>query len=340
MNTVDEEPDRQSARHQLLDHYLHTAHRGSQLMEQRRPLTLAPARPGTTPEELADRGRAQAWFAAERAVLLGAVAVAAGHGLDRYAWQLPCTMEVFLDRQGHWHDLATIQATAVEAGARQSDRRAQAHAHRILVYAHGALRRFDQAHHHGQRAFALYEEVGRPGELASAHRTLSWLSERQHRYQECLHHDQRALELYRAAGNPDGEASALNAIGWSHGQLGDYRLALEHCRQALSIFIGIDDPYGQANAWDSIGYAHHHLGDYEQASCCYHTAVTLYRGAGERYYEAVTQIHLGETQLAAGDAQSARATWARALDILDELGHPDAEPVRARLRQLPPVSPA
>jgi DNA-binding SARP family transcriptional activator len=341
VSTVDDEPDRRAARHRLLDHYLHTAHRGVQLMEpERRSLALAPAPPGTTPEELTDLGMARAWFAAERAVLLGAVAVAARHDLDRYAWQLPWMLEVFLEWQGHWTDLVTTQTTAIRAGARLDDQRAQAHAHRVLVHAYGRLRRFDEARRHGQQAFALNVELGHPGGLAAIHRTLSWLLECQHRYGEGLHHDQRALELYRAAGNPAGEADALNAIGWSHALLGDHRLALQHCQQALAIFIDIDHTHGQANTWDSIGYAHHHLGDHEQAIRCYRTAIGLYRKLGNRYYGATTLVHLGESELAAGDAQAARATWARARDILDELGHPDAEPVRARLHQQPRISPA
>ena len=37
---------------------------------------------------------------------------------------------------------------------------------------------------------------------------------------------------------------------------------------------------------------------------------------------------------AAGYLKTAREAWQQALDILDDLRHPDAEPVRTKLRQL------
>ena len=50
--------------------------------------------------------------------------------------------------------------------------------------------------------------------------------------------------------------------------------------------------------------------------------------------EATTLGHLADTLLAAGDPDAARRTWEQALAILDDLHHPDAADVRAKLRQL------
>ena len=91
--------------------------------------------------------------------------------------------------------------------------------------------------------------------------------------------------------------------------------------------------HGAAGAWDSIGYAHHHLGEYPQAITCYRHAVDLYREAGDRYVEADTLTHLGDTHHAAGDIDAARAAYDRAVRILDELDHPDAAKVHAKLSE-------
>jgi len=52
---------------------------------------------------------------------------------------------------------------------------------------------------------------------------------------------------------------------------------------------------------------------------------------GERYYRAHTLIRLGETRQASGNPRAARDHWQQAAQLLDDLHHPDAETVRARL---------
>jgi hypothetical protein len=63
-------------------------------------------------------------------------------------------------------------------------------------------------------------------------------------------------------------------------------------------------------------------------------ALRLYRDLTDRYYESDTLTHLGDTHLAVGDPDAARAAWRQALTILDDLDHPDAQNVRAKLHHL------
>ena len=49
--------------------------------------------------------------------------------------------------------------------------------------------------------------------------------------------------------------------------------------------------------------------------------------------------NLGDTFAAAGDASAACISWRDALAIFDELDHPDAERLRARLATAPPGPP-
>jgi hypothetical protein len=72
----------------VLDHYVHTAAAADQLLNPQRDLiNPKPPEPGTTPEGFADYGQAMAWFEAEHAVLLAAVALAARQGFDTHAWR-------------------------------------------------------------------------------------------------------------------------------------------------------------------------------------------------------------------------------------------------------------
>jgi DNA-binding SARP family transcriptional activator len=61
----------------------------------------------------------------------------------------------------------------------------------------------------------------------------------------------------------------------------------------------------------------------------------LTRPSGYLYHVADTLTGLGDTHHVAGDPSSARLAWQQALAMFDELRHPKAEQLRARLDGLP-----
>lgn len=128
-----------------------------------------------------------------------------------------------------------------------------------------------------------------------------------------------------------GEAAALNNVGWLHAQLGEHESALTACRQALALHQELGNEHGEADTWDSLGYVCHQLGRYAEAAAHYGHALVRYRTLGDRYWEANTLTHLGDTHQAAGDVDSAQVAWASALAILDDLDHPTADQLRAKL---------
>jgi tetratricopeptide (TPR) repeat protein len=99
--------------------------------------------------------------------------------------------------------------------------------------------------------------------------------------------------------------------------------------QVLTLLRDLGDRFGEAGTWNSLGYAHHHRGRHAQAITCYQHALDLYRAFGDRYFEAHTL-----SRHAAGHLHAARDAWQEALTILDDLDHPDAEQVRAKLHNL------
>ncbi|SNS96237.1 DNA-binding transcriptional activator of the SARP family [Streptosporangium subroseum] len=326
---------RRVALHRLIDHYLQTACRAALLFSPHRDaIFLQVPVPGAFPEILADREQASDWLTAEHAVLLAIIDLAADARFSNQAWQLAWALEHFLDRRGHWHDLAASQRTALKAARRLPDRTGMAHAHRGLARAEADLGRYEEAQLHLGRALALFGEVGDGTAQAHTHRQFSWVLEQQAKYDGALTHAQQALDLFRAGGRRAGQAASLNAVGWYHALLGRHEQALIHCREALSLLAELGDRYGQADTWDSLGYAHHHLGRYEQATVSYRRALELYRQLGVRYGEADTLTRLSSTHLAAGRHEEARTALETALASLDDLGHPDAERVRTSLRTL------
>ena len=331
-NTTDHHQTRHHATNRILNHYLHTAHTAARLMQPHRGLpALDPVRPGVTPEHLTDHQQALAWFEAEHRALLSAVSLAADTGFDACAWQLPCAMTSFLDWRGHWHEWAAIERTALAAAVRLGDKTAEATARRGTAAVCARLGDHDQARVQLAECLGLYRQLGDRAGEARVHQDLSGEAEQQGRYADALAHAEHALALFRATADRAGEANALNSIGWCHAQLGSPRQARPFCQQALSLYRELGNRYCEAHIWDSLGYAEHQLGRLADAVDCYARALSLFREVGDRFGEAEILAHLGDTRQAAGDQPAAQDAWRQALAILDDLHHPDAGQVRARL---------
>jgi tetratricopeptide (TPR) repeat protein len=329
---LDPDAERRAAIHRLLDHYLHTAHRAAHLLYPRRkPLDLAPAQPGVTPQDLAGRADAVSWCTTEHTASLVAVQLAATYGLDRHASQLARAVSAYLELRGHWHDWAATQSAGLAAARRQADRPAQADIHRSLASAHLWLGRHDDAHAYLAAALDLYGELADDNGRAHTYLDISVLYELRSQHPEALDRAQQALALFQSAGDREGQARALNTVGWCQSQLGDPQQALVSCAEALSLFGELGDSRSQAATWDSIGYAHTALGQHDQAVTCYQRALDLYGEVGDRLGASVVLNHLGDCHQAAGDPDQARTAWLRAVEILDQLGHPSAGRVRAKL---------
>jgi DNA-binding SARP family transcriptional activator/tetratricopeptide (TPR) repeat protein len=322
------------AQHRLLDHYLHTAYRAALLLDPGRDrIDLDPLQPGVLPETLTELRQAQNWATAEHAVLVAAIGQSARAGFDTHTWQLAWILADYFNFQGHWHDQAATQRIALDAAGRLDDRGGQARAHRELARAYAQLGRLDDAHTHLRQSLDLFDDLGDRVGTARGYLGHAWVFELQGRYADALDQARRALDLLDGTDQRAVLAGALNAVGWYLTHVGEYQQALIYCEQALTLRHELGDPRREATVLDSVGYVHHHLGHHTEAIGCYQRALDLNRRYGDRYGEAVLLSHLGDTHLAAGDTGAARESWQHALDILDELSHPGADRLRAKLHQ-------
>jgi tetratricopeptide (TPR) repeat protein len=329
---TDSQADRHEATGRLLDHYLHTTARAAFLLiPAKEPVALAPPRPGAVPGQPAGYRQAIAWFKAEHQVLLAALTLATESGFDSHAWQFPWAMEPFLQARGHWQEWAATQRTALAAAIRLDDTAAQALCGRLLASACTNLGDHDQARGYYASSLTLYQRLGNRLGEAKIHQNLSKLAELEGRHADALGHDKQALRLYQALGHKTSEADTLNAIGWCYGLLGDYRQARAFSRQALTLSAEVGDRLTEGAAWDSLGHAEHHLGNLAEAAACYQHAVSITREVGDLYHETVALTHLGDTYHTAGEPAQAREAWQQALVILEDIQHPDAGQVRAKL---------
>jgi DNA-binding SARP family transcriptional activator/tetratricopeptide (TPR) repeat protein len=328
----DSQSDRDAAIGRILDHYLHTAaHAARMLRPDWQPILAGPPSPGTRPERPSDHRQALAWFEAEHQVLLAAVAFAADTGADSHAWQLPSAMTIYLYRRSYSHERITVMGTALTAATRLDDTLGQAVSLRGLGSAYASTGDYDQARAHLERCLSLYQRLGDRSGEAWTEQNLALLAERQGRYSDGLAHAERTLWLYQATGHEAGQAEALNSAGWFHALLGDYQRARAVCEQSLAIIARLDRCFVEYHAWDTLGYIELHLGNPAQAAANFEFALGLCRDYGDRFDEAQILTHAGDAHHAAGELSRAREAWQQALDIYDDIQHPGAEKLRAKL---------
>jgi DNA-binding SARP family transcriptional activator/tetratricopeptide (TPR) repeat protein len=331
---TDSDLDRRAATNRILDHYLHSADAADRALQgtsRHLRIALAPAQSGVTPEHPTDGEAALRWFAAERPALLAALTHAATTGFDRHSWQLAWALRIFLNRQGHWDDLAATGGAALVAARRLADPAAQVRAHRDLARAHAARGRREEAHAQLDAALELAIQAGDDVGQSGCHANLVPLLIQLGRHAEALEHARRYLELEQRAGRQAGIAGALNHLGWAHAHSGDHEQALRYCEQALALLEEVGTPNDRAATLDSLGYAHRHLGHTAEAVDRYRSALSIFRELGDLGEEATTLTTLGDTFQAAGDTAAARRSWRQALQILTDLRHPDAGQLRAKL---------
>ncbi|HEU5331162.1 MAG TPA: BTAD domain-containing putative transcriptional regulator [Actinocrinis sp.] len=328
----DSETVRRAAVRRLLDYYLHSAYAAERLLHPARdPIALPPAPAGLIPLVARDGGHARAWFEAEHANLLAAVRTATRDGYPAHVWRFAWSLSTYLQRGGHWSDWESTQLLGLNAAATIGDYTGEICAHRALGRLRARFGTFEDADGHLKLALDLAVLHGDRLGRARVHVDRAWMAELAGRNGEALAEARQALALLRELGHRHGMGETLNAVGWYLAMVGEFRSALEHCEEALELLRGLGHDYGMAGTWDSLGYIHHNLGEGERAVECYREAVRIFHRLGDRSYEAGSVVRLGDAFEATGDLDAARESWRTALATLEELDHPDAAQVRAKL---------
>ncbi|HEX6522024.1 MAG TPA: tetratricopeptide repeat protein [Streptosporangiaceae bacterium] len=332
---VDTGTERHTALRRMLDHYLHTGHAAIEwLYPGRADIGLIAPDPRIAPEELTARDQAHAWCEAEKEVFPAIVTQAASSGFDTHAWQIPWVLTAYFNRQGYLHEWVATLHTAMAAARRAGDRQGQALASHELGYAYLRLGIYDEARVHLRHALAVNRELGDLEEQAHNHTELCEVENNKGRIYGALHHARRSLSLYVAARHRTGQARAHALEGRCLTHLGEYQQALGCALEAIAINrqLGeLADKYVEAETLKTLGHTYHYLGSHTQAIAYHRQALKLNRQLGDHYTEADTLTRLGDTCEAAGEPDAARDAWRQALAILDDLQHPDATQVRARL---------
>jgi transcriptional regulator with XRE-family HTH domain/tetratricopeptide (TPR) repeat protein len=343
--------ERDSLTVRILDHYLQAAHAARVLLYPGHDtIRIHHPLPGVRPEDFATQQAALEWLDGEYEVLLKAIELAVEEKMDDYAWRFPVVLWTYYYVCGHWHDGVATQHVAVEAARRRGERNGYARAMRGLGGALTQLGEYAEALTWLGQARELFTEIGDQVGLARTALMISQAYDYQGLYRDSLRACDEALELASAA--PSGpaapsdsaaaassdmrlvRAAALNNSAWCRVHLGDLEQARDRCLEAIELCRSLGYVPGEAGTWDTLGFVYQRLAEYPAAVDCFSRAMELASASGNRLLVANTLCHLAQTHRAAGDVAAARAAWARALEMYEDLRHRDGDKVRAEIREL------
>ncbi|MFC9189225.1 ATP-binding protein [Streptomyces cyaneofuscatus] len=317
----------------LLRHFLDTARLADHHLEPWRPTPGDPPKPTAVQPPIGDNATAAGWFETELPSLQAAIARAADTpGLGGYAWRLADACAVHLRRSGRRAQRAALHALARDAAARSGDRVAHATATRRLADALSRLNRTEEALGLLYEALRACRALGEVEGVREVRLSLVRAYDSGGDPRRALPHARLALATAERTGDPQALADGLTAVAQQWERLGEHAGALDHARRALELYTALGHLDGQAGILICMGHAERGLGRPAAAVAHYEVSLDLDRALGDRYREAHALGHLGDAHLALGGEEEARARWEEALAIFEDLHHPDAGPVRAKLR--------
>ncbi|MFD5159384.1 ATP-binding protein [Streptomyces hawaiiensis] len=325
--------ERRDGTERLLRHYLDTARLADHHLEPWRPTPGGAPRPTAAQPPIGDHAAATGWFETELSSLQAVIALAAATlGLESYAWRLADACAVHLRRSGRRAQRAAVHALARDAADRAGDRAARATATRRLADALSRLNRTREALDLLHEALRTCRDLGDEEGVREVRLSLVRVYDSYGDPRRALPHARLALAMAERTGDPLALADGLTSVAQQWERLGEHTLALDHARRALDLYTRLGHLDGQAGILIGMGRAERGLGRPAAAIAHYEISLDLDRTLGDRYREAHALEHLGDTHAALGRGEDARALWEEALVLFEDLHHPDADPVRAKLR--------
>ena len=265
-----------------------------------------------------------AWFDAERATLLAAVAQACELGLDEVAFDLAGCLEKYFDMRGLYGDWV---------GANSRVRRLCRDAGNVLgeaVMLRGLLdvRNWVDEVAGGvpgadpDALLALFALAGEPRGMSDAEVMRSWQFTGTGRPDDAVRAGTLALSLAVSNGHVGGEARAHVALAVAARDRGEPAAALDHLRSALDAARRLGNPRYEATVLQFLGIVATETGDLNGASEWLAASLAITRRFGDDFTEALTLLGLARVLAARGDAGAAdSAAAALALAREHEMPH-------------------
>jgi DNA-binding SARP family transcriptional activator/tetratricopeptide (TPR) repeat protein len=305
---ADSRAERNAAAGRFFGTALHLAERADRCLGNPFVFPLYDAAPRLEPDDTVVRRVLDgpvAWFEAERTLLAGAVAQAAGLGMAGYAWELTSALGQFLSTHRYtdaWRDCATTAITAARGAGH-----ARGEAAALLQYADclGDLGRYGEAIRSLQRALALVTSGDTEAEAVC--RTLMAIMQLLHGQAARAEQEaQHALTLLGSSAPPAARARALMALGLTRLHQGRHDDAAACFLRVLRIQLTAGSVRGQAEVRYRLGTVRLEQGRYAAAVRLLTEAMRSAGQAGDLMNAMTAQIRLGQAFLRMGRLDDAR----------------------------------
>lgn len=279
----------------------------------------------------ADDEQALRWLTAEHATLVAAVSTAVAVGRYDIGAQLPLVLRPYFAIGKRWGDWSDTSRIGLVGARRGGDRAAEARLLKSLGIVFGELGRYDEAVECITRSLDIRRALGdRKGE-ASCLNGLGVVHGRQGNFTAAIGYLTAALDLHREFSPSYDQTMVLNNLGRAFAGAGRHQDAIRCLQQVIEVRRRLDDQLDVASALFNLGEALASVGRYGDAVACLQEGCAIYRDKHCPGPAAETLEALGDALLASGDPAAARGHWHQALSSYDELSHPRAEALRAKL---------
>src|SRR5262249_30502075 len=156
---------------------------------------ISPPNAGTSPEELADRVQAQAWFRREKATLLSVMDFM---GTQQEAWQLGWMLSDLFELAGQFDDWIALQTQAVAAAREGAPYEVLARCLHLMGSAHFMAGQYTAGRVHLAEAVALFRAIGDYRWQARTLTSIGYAHEQEGRFDKALEFGLQALDLVQA----------------------------------------------------------------------------------------------------------------------------------------------
>jgi tetratricopeptide (TPR) repeat protein len=141
-----------------------------------------------------------------------------------------------------------------------------------------------------------------------------------------------AASAFRRIDHRTGVAAGLRNLGIVSLRQGEYQQAISYVRQALALFRETGNQFGETVTLRTLAEALHGAGQPAAARTKLAEALRLAAETGNTYEQASAHRDLAECHHRAGEGEQAHRHWQQALIMYTQLGVPEADQVRSRLR--------
>jgi tetratricopeptide (TPR) repeat protein len=234
---------------------------------------------------------------------------------------------------GNYRDVLTDLNLALHLNRSIEDRHGEYQILNNIGEVEKELGHYDAALQNYQASLEILQEVGTRQHQAVILNNLGELYCHTGKYQDALRNFSSAVELYREIKDLRGEADSLVNIAYNFQYSGHASDSIAYFEQALEIAQRIGNSYEQTRSLIGLGAAYYDLGDYVSALNSYQQGLNLAREMAAPREEAQARERIGATILMLHGASEARPWLEQALALYEQLGLPEAEELRKRLRR-------